>query len=154
MSSQRKRHIIEQAESQGWTIDFIEWEPIGIAMEKSGPSGGWSVELSRDGKGEWAGGYNAAQVIQWIKNLDLPFGEQQDPFACCGKYHSFGPDDCLRGRGHKGECETKRTRGLAGDAAGSALGDSAGEDTGRSRLALLCSFMCFVAGFVAERKPR
>lgn len=108
--SLRKRHIIAEAESRGWTILHIEWEPLGISMEKAGPGGGWQIDLERDGKIEWAGGYNAAQAVQWIKNLDD--GWSVDPFSCCGKVANLGADDCLMARGHKGDCETKRTRGL------------------------------------------
>lgn len=94
--------IQRQAESQGWIVTRIEWEPLGIVMEKAGLEGGWSVDLERDGKDEWAGGYNVEQVIQWIKNLDLPSSEQADPFSCSGKFYGLVAGDCTASRGHKG----------------------------------------------------
>jgi hypothetical protein len=100
--SRATHQIKRQAESQGWAVTRIEWEPIGIGAEKSGPSGGWDVDLVRDGITEWAGGYNVAQVIQWIKNFDLPY-PHPDPFACSGKYHSLVAGDCTAARGHKGD---------------------------------------------------
>lgn len=102
--------IIKQAASQGWTVTRIDWEPIGPGAEKEGPSGGWDVDLKRDGKMEWAGGYNAAQVIQWIKNFDLPYGELLDPFSCSGKYSGLVPGDCMSYRGHRGPHNPKGVR--------------------------------------------
>lgn len=100
MSTDREA-IAKVAAEGGWTITRIEWEPVGAGPEKAGPSGGWDVDLIRDGKTEWAGGYNVAQVIQWIKNFDLPW-PYPDVFACSGKSHSLAPGDCTSYRGHKG----------------------------------------------------
>ena len=94
--------IVAQAESQGWAVTRIEWEPVGAGAEKAGPSGGWSVDLQRENTEDWAGGYNWQQVVQWIKNLDSSLAERQDPFACCGKSHSLTAGDCALARGHRG----------------------------------------------------
>ena len=99
--SAAKTRIIRQAESQGWTVTSIEWEPVGAGAEKAGPSGGWEIELERGDEGEWAGGYNEAQVTEWIRNLDRPL--RTDPFSCSGKYHSLAAGDCGMARGHRGE---------------------------------------------------
>jgi hypothetical protein len=100
--SRAKDAITKQAESQGWTVTRIEWEPVGLGAEKEGPSGGWDVDLARDDREEWAGGYNVAQVVQWIRNLDKLDGPWMDPFACSGKVHSLQPGDCALARGHRG----------------------------------------------------
>lgn len=96
--------ITAQAESQGWVVTRIDWEPIGLGAEMEGPSGGWAIDLRRRDttETEWAGGYNVAQVIQWIKNFDLNYAEREDPFACSGKKSHLLPGDCVAGRGHKG----------------------------------------------------
>lgn len=100
-----EKAITKQAEAQGWTVLNIEWEPVTPGPEKAGPAGGWDVWLRRDGTEEWAGGYNVAQVIQWIKNLDE--GWAVDPFSCSGKHaHPFDDTDCLLARGHRGDHRT------------------------------------------------
>lgn len=101
--SRAKDRIVRQAESQGWTVTRIEWESLGIVMEKAGQEGGWDVYLQRGTTEEWAGGYNVEQVLEWIRNLDRPLGERTDPFACSGKRHSLVAGDCVAGRGHKGD---------------------------------------------------
>jgi hypothetical protein len=97
-----RERIVKQAESQGWTVTRIEWEPVRDGGEKSGPEGGWWVDLERDGIEEQALGYNWQQAVQWMKNLDLPYTEKQDPFACSGKTHSLVAGDCAMARGHRG----------------------------------------------------
>lgn len=39
-----KRRILAVAELLGVAVTELEWEPIGIAFEMSGPSGGWRLE--------------------------------------------------------------------------------------------------------------
>lgn len=99
--SRERDQIARAAAGGGWTILRMDWEPITAGAEKSGPEGGWDIDLIRDGKMEWAGGYNVAQVVQWIKNFDLPW-PYPDPFACSGKSHSLVAGDCMAYRGHRG----------------------------------------------------
>lgn len=44
----REKAIRRAAEKAGVTIEWITWEPIGIAMEMCGPSGGWAVSTGGD----------------------------------------------------------------------------------------------------------
>lgn len=39
-----KRRILAVAELLGVAVTSLEWEPIGIAFEMTGPSGGWCLE--------------------------------------------------------------------------------------------------------------
>src|SRR4051794_39913245 len=66
--SRARDAITREAKARGWSVNYIEWEPVGLGAEKAGPPGGWDVGLTRDGVDDQALGYNVAQVIQWLKN--------------------------------------------------------------------------------------
>ena len=98
MSSARKL-IERQAAAQGFTVTSMEFEAISAGPEMAGPDGGWMVYLQRGDEYADAMGYNAAQVVQWIRNIDRLDGTltwQSDVFGC--------PEiACWKARGHRGE---------------------------------------------------
>ena len=70
--------IKKALEAKGYVVDDIAWEPIGTAMEKCGPSGGWVVSFELpDDEVEYKEypidtmvfGYNVQQVLEEISGL-------------------------------------------------------------------------------------
>lgn len=49
----------------GEPVKRVWFEPLGMAMEMCGPSGGWMYERP-DGSEDTLGGYNAVQAIEFI----------------------------------------------------------------------------------------
>lgn len=68
--SRRRRKIREAVEARGWTLTTLEWEPIGAASEKEGPSGGWYGECRAPSGGmDWVMGYTWQDCVQWAADF-------------------------------------------------------------------------------------
>ena len=94
--------IVRHVESAGWKVNWIEWEPIGLGGEMEGPSGGWQAEITDGERTDMAMGYNWQQAIAWADNIIA--GEWlTDPLSCAGTMVPNN-DQCVYGRGHKGDC--------------------------------------------------
>lgn len=62
-----RRKIREAVEAKGRTLVELEWEPIGAAAEKEGPSGGWfGTARAPSGGEDYIMGYRWQDVIAWI----------------------------------------------------------------------------------------
>lgn len=60
--------ITKVVEGLGWKVDGeMEWEPIGAAAEKSGPSGGWFVQVVCPcGEKDFAVGLSWLEVVEHV----------------------------------------------------------------------------------------
>lgn len=66
--SYARRKIRQAVEAKDWTITRFDWEPIGAAAEKEGPSGGWYLEVRAPSGGEdWVMGYSWQEAVEWAK---------------------------------------------------------------------------------------
>lgn len=63
MSQQRDR-ILKAINDAKLTLRELRWEPIGIALEMCGPSGGWWLTTEE----ESFAAYNVGQLLQQIRN--------------------------------------------------------------------------------------
>jgi pilus assembly protein Flp/PilA len=101
------RKKIEQAVARsGWTLDYLEWEPLGIVMEKCGQSGGWRGRASNEAEDREADvlGYNWQQAVAWFEIERDKAWLARDPFACADVHSSRQKaGDCMGARGHRGD---------------------------------------------------
>ncbi len=72
--SRSKEKIRKAIEAKGWTILELDWEPIGPAMEKCGPDGGWSIMIEKEVPDkpyefEHLMGYNIGEIMDQIAKL-------------------------------------------------------------------------------------
>ena len=66
----RREKIIEVITNLNYTYKNLEYRPIGRANEMCGPSGGWSVELYKNGEYvDIAVGYNYQELIEYIERI-------------------------------------------------------------------------------------
>lgn len=58
-----------QMEDAGYKNVKVWWEPLGMAMEMCGPSGGW---MSESTSGIWPLGLSFAEAEDWIESRSIP----------------------------------------------------------------------------------
>lgn len=82
--SRARDKIIAAAQARGYEVVELNWEPIGPAAEKEGPSGGWwgRVEPDPSGPGssglDWFGGYNWQDAVAFIEQFMPPVVSNQE----------------------------------------------------------------------------
>jgi hypothetical protein len=64
--TRNERRIQKAAEAVGLKVREVHWEPIGIAMEMCGPSGGWVVFTEHPEDAICA--YNVGDLLERIKD--------------------------------------------------------------------------------------
>ena len=68
--SRARRKIRQAIEAKGWTLDWLEWEPIRLGGEKSGPEGGWYGEaIAPSGGSDWVMGYSWQEAVKWVDDF-------------------------------------------------------------------------------------
>ena len=80
MNETRARRRIRQAvELFGYRLVSLDWEPLGIVVEKSGQEGGWYGMIDPPYRhGIDILGYNVEHVLDWIDEFVDPI----DPCGC------------------------------------------------------------------------
>lgn len=59
----REQAIRRAAKKAGIAVESVSWEPIGMAMEMCGPSGGWAVSIGY----EVLVAYHYKEIIEQIE---------------------------------------------------------------------------------------
>jgi len=89
--SYRSEKIKKALETKGYTNVKAWYEPLGVALEMCGPSGGWLY--SSDQRNEDWLGYNVEEALEAVKQMD---NRHDDEVCVCGhKRFSHTENGCL-----------------------------------------------------------
>ena len=64
--SRNKQKIRKALKAKGYTIEWLDWDPIGRSIEMCGPEGGWNI-LTKEGAHLL--GYNIEEIMEQITKL-------------------------------------------------------------------------------------
>ena len=102
-----RKQIERVVARSGWVLDYLDWEPLGIVMEKSaGLEGGWMGEASNEAEDRTVQimGYNWQQAVAWFEIERDDAWLARDPLACADVHSSKQKaGDCMGARGHSGD---------------------------------------------------